>query len=638
MKCNHDTLLAAAAPLIELAVAEDIGPGDATSLSTLDAAVILEGRIRAKEAGVIAGLPVAEAVFQRVDPAITFSARVAEGQEVVAGEVVAEVRGPGPSLLAAERLALNFLQRMSGIATLTRSFVDAVATTGATILDTRKTLPAYRVLDKYAVRMGGGMNHRMSLFDMLLVKDNHIDGAGGLTLAVERARAMYPELPVEVEVRSLDELREALAIVPPLDRILLDNMTPDTMREAVALAGGRVPLEASGGVSVETVAAIAATGVDFISVGALTHSVKALDLSMKVEGNKGQETRGKKQRAEGRVKAAKQVLGDRLVILGHHYQREEVVALADYRGDSLQLARAAAGTDAEFIVFCGVHFMAEVAATLAKPGQHVLIPDPGAGCYLADTATPEGVQAAWRALDAVFGDAEVEFTPVTYVNSSAALKAFCGKHGGTVCTSGNAEKVLRWALLQRPRVFFFPDQHLGRNTALQMGIKMDEMVVWDLHRKPEQDIIQRAKVVLWPGACNVHQRFRPAHVTAARAQYPGIRVIVHPECKAETVAAADGAGSTAYIIKQIAAAPAGSQWAVGTESRLVYRLQHEYPAQTIVPLADVPPYCATMGQTTVENLAEVLDTLARGELRHEVTVDAGTARWAKIALERMLAL
>ncbi|MBN1259605.1 MAG: quinolinate synthase NadA, partial [Anaerolineae bacterium] len=216
-----------------------------------------------------------------------------------------------------------------------------------------------------------------------------------------------------------------------------------------------------------------------------------------------------------RVREVKSLFGDRLVILGHHYQRDDVIAFADFRGDSLQLSRTATETDAEIIVFCGVHFMAEVAAILARPGQHVLIPDPTAGCYLADTATSQAVQAAWETLDAVFGDAEAEITPITYVNSSAALKAFCGRHGGTVCTSGNAGEVIRWALTRRPRVFFFPDQHLGRNTSLRMGIPNAEMVVWDVRHAPsvteagEDAQLRHAKVILWPGACNVHQRFRP---------------------------------------------------------------------------------------------------------------------------------
>ncbi|MGD9099309.1 MAG: quinolinate synthase NadA [Anaerolineae bacterium] len=632
---NLETLLAAAEPLIQLAIAEDIGPGDATSLSTLDAGVTLRGRIVAKAPGVLAGLPVARAVFERVDPGITFVAHATDGQEVVAGELVAQVSGPGPSLLAAERIALNFLQRMSGIATLTRDFADAVATTGATILDTRKTLPGYRVLDKYAVRVGGGVNHRMSLYDMLLVKDNHVDGAGGLAPAVARARAGYAHLPIEVEVRDLDELRQALDLTPPLDRILLDNMSLETMRQAVALGAGRVPLEASGGVMLENAAEIAATGVDYISVGALTHSAPALDLHMKiVPAGELDATAALRTR----IQEIKALLGERLVILGHHYQRDEVIAWADFRGDSLKLSRDATQTEAEFIVFCGVHFMAEVAAILARPGQHVLIPDPGAGCYLADTATPKAVQAAWKALDAALGEAEAECTPITYVNSSAALKAFCGKRGGLVCTSGNAERVLRRALSQRPRVFFFPDQHLGRNTARRIGIPPEDMLLWDTHHPPSAEELRRAKVLLWPGACNVHQRFRPEHVHAARAQHPGIHVVVHPECTAAVADLADDVGSTAHIIAQVEAAPAGTQWAIGTESRLVERLRREHPGQTVRSLADVPPFCATMGQITLNNLAKVLEALARGELLNEVVVEADTAHWARIALEQMLAL
>ncbi len=631
-----ETLLTAAKPLIELAIAEDIGPGDATSEAILKADETLHACLTAKAVGVIAGLPVMAEVFRQVDPAITLTAHVEEGQDVVPGEIIAEVAGPGPSLLAAERIALNFLQRISGIATLTRKFVNAIALTDATLLDTRKTLPGYRVLDKYAVRMGGGANHRMALFDMMMVKDNHVDAAGSIEKAVAQARARHPNLPIEVEVRTLDELRTALAITPPLDRIMLDNMDLATMREAVAMADGRVPLEASGNVTLARIADIAATGVDYISVGALTHSVKALDISMTIQRPASPESREASPDAASRVAAAKRMLGDRLVILGHHYQRDAVIAFSDYRGDSLQLSRQAAQTDAEYIVFCGVHFMAESAAILAQPEQHVFIPDVAAGCFLAHTASRLVVEAAWDVLDEALG--EVEVTPVTYVNSDAALKAFCGEHGGLVCTSGNAENVLCHALDERPRVFFFPDQHLGRNTALRLGIPPEEMLLWDVKHPPAPDAIRRAKIILWPGACNVHQRFRPEHVRAARAAYPDIRVIVHPEAKAEVVALADDAGSTARIVQQVAEAPAGAQWAVGTESRLVHRLQEEHPEQMIRSLADVPPYCITMSQITLENLADQLDALVRGEMRNEVTVPPETAKWAKIALERMLAL
>ena len=348
----------------------------------------------------------------------------------------------------------------------------------------------------------------------------------------------YPDLPIEVEVRDLDELREAVSI-------------------AAAHKAGRVPLEASGGVTLAHVRAIADTGVDYISVGAFIHSVKALDISMKVKAARSLPV----DDAVRRIRAAKAQLGDRLVILGHHYQRDEIVALSDYRGDSLQLSREAAQSDVEYIVFCGVLFMAESAAILAKANQHVFIPDIEAGCYLAHTATRPLGEHVWATLNEALGDVAAEVTPITYVNSDAELKAFCGQHGGIACTSGNAEKVLRWALARRPRVFFFPDQHLGRNTALKMGIAPEEILLWHTRRPPNADVIRSVKIILWPGACNVHQCFTPSQVKAVRAQYPGIRVIVHPESKAPVVALVDNTGFTAYIIKQIAAAPPGTKWA-----------------------------------------------------------------------------
>lgn len=632
---QKNVLLAAAQPLIELAVAEDIGPGDATSLATLPAGSVLCGRIAAKSAGVVAGLAVAEAVFHRVDPALTFAAEAADGQEVVPGERVATVTGPARSLLAAERTALNFLQRLSGIATLTRAYVDAVAGSDAIILDTRKTIPGFRDLDKYAVRMGGGRNHRRSLHDMLLVKDNHVDGAGGIVPAVTRARAGYPDLPLEVEVRSLEELREALGIDPPVDRIMLDNFPLERMRQAVELTAGRVPLEVSGNVTLERAAAIAATGVDCISVGALTHSAPALDLNMKIV-RPGVAT--PEEEAGPAITAAKAQLGRRLVILGHHYQRDEVLATTDFRGDSLQLARDAARAEAEFIVFCGVHFMAETAACLARPGQQVLTPDPTAGCFLADTADAAAVAAAWDSLSAVLGPAGAEFTPVIYVNSSVALKAFVGRNGGITCTSSNAEAVLRWALARRPRVLFLPDRHLGRNMGKRAGLATEEIVGWDPARPAAPGILSRARMVVWPGCCNIHQRFRPEHVREIRERFPGIRVLVHPECPPEVVELADGAGSTTHIIGQVAAATAGSLWAIGTETRLVDRLARENPAQRVVSLAPVPPFCRTMAQITAGKLARLLADLAGGRTTNRVEVDPGLAGDARLAIQRMLDL
>jgi nicotinate-nucleotide pyrophosphorylase (carboxylating) len=276
-----EDILKAAEPLIELAVAEDIGPGDATSQAVLPDDLELHGCIYAKQGGIVAGLPIAEAVFARVEPALRFVHHASDGDLVERGQIVAEVFGPGRGMLAAERTALNFLQQLSGIATLTRVFVDAVTGSGTTILDTRKTRPGYRVLEKYAVRMGGGQNHRMSLYDMLLIKDNHIEAAGSIAAAVTRAREAYPDLPIEVEVKDLEELQEALLL--EVDRIMLDNMSIEGMQEAVEITGGRVPLEASGNVNLERIVAIAVTGVDYISIGALTHSAPVLDLSMLVE-------------------------------------------------------------------------------------------------------------------------------------------------------------------------------------------------------------------------------------------------------------------------------------------------------------------------------------------------------------------
>jgi nicotinate-nucleotide pyrophosphorylase (carboxylating) len=274
-------ILEAAEPLIELAIAEDIGPGDATSRAVLPVDLRLQGHIIAKSPGIIAGLPIAEAVFARVEPGLRFIYHAQDGDRVKRQQIVAEVIGPGRGMLAAERTALNFLQKLSGIASFTRVFVDAVASTETTILDTRKTRPGYRVLEKYAVRMGGAQNHRMSLYDMLLVKDNHIEAAGSVAAAVTRARTAYPDLPIEVEVKNLQELEEALLLKP--DRIMLDNMSIEQMQEAVAIAAGRVKLEASGNVELRQVTAVAATGVDYISIGALTHSSPALDLSMLVQ-------------------------------------------------------------------------------------------------------------------------------------------------------------------------------------------------------------------------------------------------------------------------------------------------------------------------------------------------------------------
>lgn len=624
-----DEMLEAAEALIEVAIAEDVGAGDVTSESVVAPTARLTGRFVAKQRGTVAGIPLIGLLLKKVDAAIRFDPCVEEGAPVEAGELIATATGPGRSLLLAERIALNFLQRLSGIATLTKAYVDAVATTDAQILETRKTLPGFRRLDKYAVRVGGGTNHRMGLFDMILVKDNHIDAVGSLEDAVNAARQAHPDLPLEVEVRGPDELEQVLALDPYPDRVMLDNMDVTSLRRAVVRVNGRFPLEASGGVSLANVGAVAATGVDAISVGALTHSVRALDISMKTAAPAATRDSLMQQ-----AKRLKRELAGRVTVLGHHYQRDEIIELSDLSGDSLGLARQAVASDTEFIVFCGVHFMAETAAILAKPGQHVCSPDREAGCYLADTASPQAVEAAWERLDAALDGADEEVVPVTYVNSSAELKAFCARHGGIVCTSGNAEAMLRWAFGQRAKVLFFPDQHLGRNTAHSLGISDKEMLLLDADASAEK--ARSARLFLWPGACNVHRRFRIEHLRAIRESHPDARIIVHPECASDVVGQADDKGSTAHIIRSISTAASGTTWAVGTEARLVHRLNRQHPDKRVMPLADVPAYCSTMSQITLEKLVAVFEAIHDGRLRNQVTVKPETSRWARVALERML--
>jgi len=347
-----------------------------------------------------------------------------------------------------------------------------------------------------------------------------------------------------------------------------------------------------------------------------------------------------------RIRLAKQELGSRVVVLGHFYQRDEVVQHADFLGDSFQLANAAQTVpDAEAIVFCGVHFMAETADILAQPGQSVILPNLAAGCSMADMADIDSVEEAWEQLTAIYGT-EPDATgrqpiiPVTYMNSSAALKGFCGRHGGIVCTSSNAATVLEWAFERGQRVLFFPDQHLGRNTAKAMGVSLDRMPMWN-PRKPlggnTVSSVEDAQVILWHGFCSVHKRFTVDQISRARAANPAVRVIVHPECPMEVVDAADEAGSTDYIRKAILAATEPTTFAIGTEINMVNRLAAEFPQHEIYCLDDVVCPCSTMYRIHPGYLAWVLEGLVRGEVINQISVDADVAGHARVALERMLA-
>ncbi len=341
-----------------------------------------------------------------------------------------------------------------------------------------------------------------------------------------------------------------------------------------------------------------------------------------------------------RILAAKEKLGSRLLILGHHYQRDEVIEFADFRGDSLDLSlRAAKAGDVEYVVFCGVHFMAETADVVTPDSVQVILPDLRAGCSMADMAALDQVEEAWDVLSEATDETIV---PITYINSAAAIKAFCGRHNGAVCTSSNAHKVIRWAFEQGKKLMFFPDQHLGRNTCYDLGIPLEEMVVYDprnpggLEGGHELDVYEKSRVILWRGHCSVHQNFQASHPDTMRQRYPGINIIVHPECSFEVVQKADFVGSTKQIVQTIADGEPGSKWAVGTEHHLVNRLAQENEDKFVCTLAPFACQCSTMFRIQPKALAERLEELVRGEAKNVISVDDETAKWSMIALERMM--
>ncbi len=346
------------------------------------------------------------------------------------------------------------------------------------------------------------------------------------------------------------------------------------------------------------------------------------------------------EECEQRILAAKATLGDRLVILGHHYQREEVFKFADFSGDSLKLSRQAADSKAEFIVFCGVHFMAEVADILSRDDQISIIPDLAAGCSMADMANLANVERAWRELSTVL-EPDEQVTPVTYINSAADLKAFCGRHGGIVCTSSNAAKVLEWSFNQREKILFFPDQHLGRNTGYNMGIPLDEMVEWDFDQPMgglTEEQIKKAKMILWKGFCSVHQMFQPEHIDRFKEMYPEAKIISHPESSFEVCQKSDAVGSTEMIIKTIRDSEPGTRWLVGTELNLVNRLheQFKHEGKNIHFMSPTVCMCSTMFRIDPQHLAWILENLVAGNVINQIKVAAEETAEAKLALQRML--
>jgi len=343
---------------------------------------------------------------------------------------------------------------------------------------------------------------------------------------------------------------------------------------------------------------------------------------------------------EARIVAAKRKLGSRCVILGHHYQRDEVFRHADFTGDSLKLSRLAAQSDAEYIVFCGVHFMAEVADILSRPEQVSILPDLAAGCSMADMANLANVERCWRELGQVF-DVEETVTPVTYINSAADLKAFCGRHNGIVCTSSNAQKILEWSFARREKVLFFPDQHLGRNTGYRMGIPLEDMVVWDFMQPMgglSEDEIRRAKIILWKGFCSVHQMFRPEHIDQFKQRYPETIVIAHPEACFEVCRKADYIGSTEYILKTVREAAPNTRWLVATELNLVNRLHEEvkHQGKHVHFMSPTVCMCSTMFRTDPQHLLWVLENLVEGHVVNRIKVPEADAHPARLTLNNML--
>ena len=341
-----------------------------------------------------------------------------------------------------------------------------------------------------------------------------------------------------------------------------------------------------------------------------------------------------------RIAAARDALGERLLILGHHYQRDEVIAFADHTGDSFKLAQqASAQRDAEYIVFCGVHFMAESADVLSGPEQKVILPDLAAGCSMADMAAPDQLEVCWEELQEM---GATRVVPVTYINSAASIKAFCGERGGVVCTSSNADATLRWAWERGEQILFLPDQHLGRNTAYKMGVPLDQMVVWDpdtAFGDVDPEALRRARMILWKGHCSVHIRFSVQQVEMVRRQHPSVRVIVHPECTWDVVQAADDSGSTEYIIRQITDSPKGSVWAVGTEIHLVDRLAERLaPDRTVLTLDPIGCLCSTMFRVSPNHLLWVLEGLLAGQVHNRITVPDREKHWTRVALDRMLSI
>ena len=580
--------------IIDLAIEEDVATGDVTTDSIIPESTSAVATMTAKADGVISGLPVVEKVFRKFQPDIVFKPQVHDGDRVCRGDVILRVEGSYPALLKAERTALNFFQRMSGIATETAKYVAELQGTHTRLLDTRKTAPGMRVTDKMAVRDGGGTNHRMGLYDMAMIKDNHIKMAGSIAQAVAQVRSKVPsDIRIEVETTNMDEVKEALDA--RADIIMLDNMSTGAMRDAVNLIGGRAQTEASGNMTLARLKEVAQTGVDFISVGALTHTVKALDISMNIQLT-----------PEYLVKAINELKKKHnAIVLAHYYVPAEVQDVADFVGDSLELSRKAAASEADMIVFCGVRFMAETAAVLA-PGKKVLLPVPDAGCSLADGITGNDLEA-WR-------KHHKDGVVISYVNTTADTKA----HTDICCTSANAVKVaqiVEVSVQGRP-VLFAPDRNLGGYINSTAGLKME----------------------LWKGCCHVHDKITSKVIEDALRRYPQAEVLIHPEAVCSSDPRITGNPrcffySTSGIIRHVRESEC-RQFVIATELGVMHRLRQEAPGKELIPLSD-SLICEDMKKITLLSLFE---TLLHQSERKVVSVSPDIAEKASVPVRKMLEL
>lgn len=571
--------------IIELAIEEDIATGDITTNALIPETSRAIAEMTMKADGIISGLDIAKKVFEYFDKEILWTSFVKEGDNVKKGDIILKVEGSYRCLLTAERTALNILQRMSGIATATALYVKELEGSNTKLLDTRKTAPGMRILDKMAVKAGGGTNHRMGLYDLALIKDNHIKVAGGISNAVKQVRTNISSgIRIEVEVTNLEEVKEALD--SGADIIMLDNMSTAVMAKAVKMISGKAETEASGNMTISRIKEVASTGVDYISVGALTHSVTALDISMNIKSYDI-------VKEINRLKKEKNA-----VILAHFYVRQEVQDIADYIGDSLGLSNAASKTEADIILFCGVNFMAET-ASIISPNKKVLVPDNTAGCSLAESIEGEDL-IRWK-------EKNPDGVVVAYINTSAEVKAY----SDYCCTSSNALKVVM-SIPPEKKILFVPDKNLGNYIKIKTGRDIE----------------------IWEGDCCVHNQFDTKMILEKSMEYPHADILIHPESKCSNDPVIHDMHqaffySTSGMIKHVNSSH-NRQFIIVTEAGVIYEMQKNNPGKEFIPI-HIGAICRNMKKVTLE---KVLHSLQTEQYEIKVPVELREKAW--LPIKRML--